>query len=61
MMMTTDSEMLEKLAATKRLIEEAQLADIELAPGDPARDLTRQAALHLVKACHLLDIDIETL
>jgi hypothetical protein len=58
--MVTEAE-LNKLAETKRQIEQAQRADIELPPGDPARDLTRRAALHFVRTCHLLGVDLEAL
>jgi hypothetical protein len=54
-------EFTRKLAATKRRIEEAQREDLELPPGDPARDLTRRAALHFVRTCHLLGVDLEAL
>jgi hypothetical protein len=56
----TEQEM-QKLAETKREIEQAQRADIELPPNDPARDLTRRAALHFVRACHLLGVNLEAL
>jgi hypothetical protein len=58
--MPTEAE-LNKLAETKRQIEQAQRADIELPIDAPERELTRKAALHFVRACHLLGVDLETL
>jgi hypothetical protein len=57
----TEAEFTRKLAATKRRIEEAQRADIDLPIDAPERDLTRRAALHFVRACHLLGVDLEAL
>jgi hypothetical protein len=57
--MTTEAEFSRRLAATKRRIEQAQRGDINLPIDAQERELTRKAALHLIRAVHLMGLTLE--
>jgi hypothetical protein len=54
----TEQEM-QKLSETKKRIEQAQREDVELPIDAPERGATRKAALHLIRAVHLMGLTLE--